>query len=48
MPAFRYVVADVFTSTPLAGNPVAVFTDAREIRRRLATTRKRTSECQRP
>src|SRR5881409_3435504 len=29
MPEFRYVVADVFTDTPLAGNPVAVFTDAR-------------------
>src|SRR5881392_1440515 len=29
MRAFRYVVADVFTDTPLAGNPVAVFTDAR-------------------
>jgi trans-2,3-dihydro-3-hydroxyanthranilate isomerase len=28
---FRYVVADVFTEEPLAGNPVAVFTDAREI-----------------
>jgi trans-2,3-dihydro-3-hydroxyanthranilate isomerase len=28
---FRYVVADVFTDVPLAGNPVAVFTDAREI-----------------
>jgi trans-2,3-dihydro-3-hydroxyanthranilate isomerase len=28
---FRYVVADVFTDTPLAGNPVAVFTDAREL-----------------
>jgi trans-2,3-dihydro-3-hydroxyanthranilate isomerase len=28
---FRYVVADVFTDAPLAGNPVAVFTDAREI-----------------
>jgi trans-2,3-dihydro-3-hydroxyanthranilate isomerase len=27
----RYVVADVFTDTPLAGNPVAVFTDAREV-----------------
>jgi len=27
--SFRYVVADVFTDTPLAGNPVAVFTDAR-------------------
>jgi trans-2,3-dihydro-3-hydroxyanthranilate isomerase len=31
MTAFRYVVADVFTDTPLAGNQVAVFTDAREI-----------------
>jgi len=29
MRVFRYVVADVFTDTPLAGNPVAVFTDAR-------------------
>jgi trans-2,3-dihydro-3-hydroxyanthranilate isomerase len=29
--SFRYVVADVFTDTPLAGNPVAVFTDAREL-----------------
>jgi trans-2,3-dihydro-3-hydroxyanthranilate isomerase len=29
--ALRYVVADVFTDTPLAGNPVAVFTDAREL-----------------
>jgi trans-2,3-dihydro-3-hydroxyanthranilate isomerase len=29
--AFRYVVCDVFTSEPLAGNQVAVFTDAREI-----------------
>jgi trans-2,3-dihydro-3-hydroxyanthranilate isomerase len=28
--AFRYVVADVFTDRPLAGNPVAVFTDARD------------------
>jgi trans-2,3-dihydro-3-hydroxyanthranilate isomerase len=28
---FRYVIADVFTDVPLAGNPVAVFTDAREI-----------------
>jgi trans-2,3-dihydro-3-hydroxyanthranilate isomerase len=27
----RYVVADVFTDTPLAGNQLAVFTDAREI-----------------
>jgi trans-2,3-dihydro-3-hydroxyanthranilate isomerase len=31
MARFRYVIADVFTDTPLAGNPVAVFTDAREI-----------------
>jgi trans-2,3-dihydro-3-hydroxyanthranilate isomerase len=31
MASFRYVVADVFTDTPLAGNAVAVFTDAREI-----------------
>jgi len=29
--SFRYVVADVFTDRPLAGNPVAVFTDAREL-----------------
>jgi trans-2,3-dihydro-3-hydroxyanthranilate isomerase len=29
--AFRYVLADVFTDTPLAGNALAVFTDAREI-----------------
>jgi trans-2,3-dihydro-3-hydroxyanthranilate isomerase len=28
---FRYVLADVFTDTPLAGNQLAVFTDAREI-----------------
>jgi trans-2,3-dihydro-3-hydroxyanthranilate isomerase len=28
---FRYVVCDVFTDTPLTGNQVAVFTDAREI-----------------
>jgi trans-2,3-dihydro-3-hydroxyanthranilate isomerase len=28
---FRYVVADVFTETPLAGNPLAVFTDARAL-----------------
>lgn len=28
---FRYVVADVFTDKPLAGNQLAVFTDAREI-----------------
>ena len=31
MAAFRYVVADVFTEAPLAGNQLAVFTDAREI-----------------
>ena len=31
MPSFRYVVADVFTDTPLQGNQLAVFTDAREI-----------------
>lgn len=31
MAAFRYVVADVFTDTPLTGNQLAVFTDAREI-----------------
>jgi trans-2,3-dihydro-3-hydroxyanthranilate isomerase len=31
MPRFRYVVADVFTDTPLEGNQVAVFTDAREV-----------------
>ena len=29
MRSFRYVVADVFTDTPLEGNPVAVFTDGR-------------------
>jgi trans-2,3-dihydro-3-hydroxyanthranilate isomerase len=28
---FRYVVADVFTDVPLAGNQLAVFTDARGI-----------------
>ena len=28
---FRYVICDVFTDTPLAGNPLAVFTDARLI-----------------
>jgi trans-2,3-dihydro-3-hydroxyanthranilate isomerase len=28
---FRYVLADVFTDTPLQGNGLAVFTDAREI-----------------
>ena len=31
MSRFRYVIADVFTDTPLEGNQVAVFTDAREI-----------------
>ncbi|HET7568738.1 MAG TPA: PhzF family phenazine biosynthesis protein [Gaiellaceae bacterium] len=31
MTAFRYVVCDVFTDTPLTGNQLAVFTDAREI-----------------
>ena len=31
MSTFRYVVADVFTDTPLAGNQLAVFTDARDI-----------------
>ena len=31
MRTLRYVVADVFTDTPLAGNPVAVFTDGREV-----------------
>jgi trans-2,3-dihydro-3-hydroxyanthranilate isomerase len=28
---FRYVVTDVFTDTPLAGNQLAVFTDARRL-----------------
>jgi trans-2,3-dihydro-3-hydroxyanthranilate isomerase len=31
MGAFRYVVCDVFTDTPLVGNQLAVFTDARGI-----------------
>ena|SRR5436190_6164023 len=31
MDGFRYVVADVFTDTPLQGNQVAIFTDARGI-----------------
>lgn len=31
MRSLRYVVADVFTDTPLAGNQLAVFTDAREL-----------------
>jgi trans-2,3-dihydro-3-hydroxyanthranilate isomerase len=29
--SYRYVVADVFTDRPLAGNQLAVFTDARDI-----------------
>jgi trans-2,3-dihydro-3-hydroxyanthranilate isomerase len=31
VPTLRYVVADVFTDRPLAGNQLAVFTDAREL-----------------
>jgi trans-2,3-dihydro-3-hydroxyanthranilate isomerase len=31
MRRFRYVVIDVFTDTPLAGNQLAVFTDARDL-----------------
>ena len=31
MAALRYVVADVFTDTPLAGNQLAVFTDGRDV-----------------
>jgi trans-2,3-dihydro-3-hydroxyanthranilate isomerase len=31
MPTLRYVVADVFTDTPLEGNQLAVFTDARDL-----------------
>ena len=31
MPTLRYVVVDVFTDTPLTGNQLAVFTDAREV-----------------
>jgi trans-2,3-dihydro-3-hydroxyanthranilate isomerase len=31
VPGFRYVVIDVFTDTPLSGNQLAVFTDARAI-----------------
>ena len=31
MPTLRYVVVDVFTDRPLAGNQLAVFTDGREI-----------------
>jgi len=32
VPTVRYVVADVFTDTPLTGNQLAVFTDARALR----------------
>jgi trans-2,3-dihydro-3-hydroxyanthranilate isomerase len=31
MRRFRYVICDVFTDTPLAGNQLAVFTDARDV-----------------
>ena len=31
MPRYRYVVCDVFTDRPLAGNQLAVFTDARDL-----------------
>jgi trans-2,3-dihydro-3-hydroxyanthranilate isomerase len=31
VPTLRYVIADVFTDTPLEGNPLAVFTDGREL-----------------
>jgi len=31
VPPFRFVIVDVFTDVPLAGNQLAVFTDAREI-----------------
>jgi trans-2,3-dihydro-3-hydroxyanthranilate isomerase len=31
VPTFRFVVADVFTDVPFAGNQLCVFTDAREI-----------------
>jgi trans-2,3-dihydro-3-hydroxyanthranilate isomerase len=31
VPSYRYVFVDVFTDTPLHGNQLAVFTDAREI-----------------
>jgi trans-2,3-dihydro-3-hydroxyanthranilate isomerase len=30
-PAWRYVLVDVFSDTPLEGNPLAVFTDGREL-----------------
>jgi trans-2,3-dihydro-3-hydroxyanthranilate isomerase len=32
MPAFRYVICDVFTERPLAGNQLAVFTVGHEVR----------------
>jgi trans-2,3-dihydro-3-hydroxyanthranilate isomerase len=32
MAVYRYVLADVFTDTPLQGNQLAVFTDARDLR----------------
>jgi predicted PhzF superfamily epimerase YddE/YHI9 len=41
MAGFRYVVADVCTDTPLAGNQVAVFTDARELRDDLSSRSRR-------
>jgi trans-2,3-dihydro-3-hydroxyanthranilate isomerase len=31
VPTFRYVTCDVFTDSPLAGNQLAVFTDARDM-----------------
>ena len=31
MARYRYVVCDVFTDTPLTGNQLAVFTDARRL-----------------
>jgi trans-2,3-dihydro-3-hydroxyanthranilate isomerase len=31
VPSYRYVIADVFTDRPLAGNGLAVFTDARQL-----------------
>jgi trans-2,3-dihydro-3-hydroxyanthranilate isomerase len=31
VPTLRYVVCDVFTDTPLAGNQLAVFTDGRDL-----------------
>src|ERR1700722_1418554 len=31
MRRFRYVICDVFTDTPLEGNQLAVFTDARDL-----------------